>query len=368
MDKRAIRVLHVDTERGWRGGQQQAAYLFKAMYDRGYQTAMACRTGSKFERYCRNEVLPYIGMGMRSEFDLISAHRIARVCQREKFQILHLHSAHALSLGLLARVLLPGLRLIAVRRVDFHLRNNLLSTLKYRTRYVDKIICISDAIQNVLIADGVPANKLITIHSGVDFDKFTQVSPPSDFKRREGLPVDHIIVGTIAAIVGHKDYPNLLHAARIALDSSDNMTFCAIGDGTDRDDVHQLARDLKLGTRFIFKGYREDIGEFLKSFDIFVLASKLEGMGTSILDAQAVGLPVIATCTGGIPEIIEDGINGLLVPPRDPSALGNAILSLAENKNLRRRLGENAADNRAKFDISVTVENNLALYDQLLSE
>lgn len=368
MNKNLIRVLHIDTERGWRGGQQQAAYLFEGMRDRGYHTAFVCKQASKFERYCIEKNLPYMSLGMRSELDVRSAYRIARICKRHQFNILHLHSAHALALGLLARALLSGVKLVAVRRVDFHSKKNLFSATKYRHKYLDKIVCISDAIKDVLIEEGVPADKLLTIHSGVDFGRYRNISLPSDFRQQEGLPKDHIIVGTIAAIAGHKDYPNLLKAARIVLDRHDATTFCAIGDGKDREKIKNLAIDLNLGDRFLFKGHREDIGEFLKSFDIFVLASKLEGMGTSILDAQSVGLPVVASRTGGIPEIITDGFNGILVPPQDELALANAILNLIENKELRRRIGESALENRKEFDISVTVERNIALYQQLLSD
>ena len=102
-------------------------------------------------------------------------------------------------------------------------------------------------------------------------------------------------------------------------------------------------------------------------FDIFVLSSHLEGLGTSILDAQAVGLPVVACRTGGIPEAVKENINGLLVPPRNPEAMAEAILELARNKGKRLKFGKNAKETVKQFSIEKTVQENIKLYEQLLN-
>ena len=131
--------------------------------------------------------------------------------------------------------------------------------------------------------------------------------------------------------------------------------------------ITRLAYKLGLKDRFVFVGFREDIGNFLKTFDIFVLASKKEGMGTSLLDAQSVGLPVIACETGGIPEIIAHGKNGMLVPPENEQKLANAILLLANNNKLRESLGQNAIETISEFEIHKTVIKNIKLYEELLA-
>ena len=145
-----------------------------------------------------------------------------------------------------------------------------------------------------------------------------------------------------------------------------NITFCAVGSGPEQEKIHKLAADLQLGNRLIFTGFRKDVGNFLKSYDIFVHASYLEGLGTSILDALSVGLPVIATRTGGIPEIIDHDMNGILVPPRDSQALADAITGLAGD--VSRREAFSAAGRRAVEDFSIekTVERNIIMYKELL--
>lgn len=365
-EKNDIRVLHIDSEKSWRGGQQQAAYLLERLHGLGYETALACPPGAAMESYCRSNALPCHPIAMHGEIDIRAGYQIASLCRKHRYTIAHLHSAHALALGLWAKLFYPGLRLIAARRVDFHLRKNPLSRYKYNTQRLDKIVCISNGIQKVLRMEGLPESRLVTIHSGVDLKKFDHVTPPHDFKKHLGIPEGHILVGTVAAISKHKDYPNLLHAAKDILECTDNVSFCAVGDGPDKKEIHALARRLGLGSRFVFTGFRNDVGNFLKSFDIFVLSSIQEGLGTSILDAQGVGLPVVACDTGGIPEVVLDNENGLLVPPRTSKALSEAILKLVHNEKMRQDFGRRARETVGAFSIDITVRKNIALYRELL--
>ena len=367
MGNESIRVLHVDTEKGWRGGQQQVIYLLEAMYSNGYFTHLICQPDSEIQKYCNEKKLPCHAVKMQNELDFIAGSRIAQFCRKNKFNVVHLHSAHALAMGLWAKLFYPKLRLIAVRRVDFHIKSNLFSQFKYKNRMLDKIVCISNGIKKVLQTDGITEQKLITIHSGIDIGKFVQVTSRENFRHKLGIPPKKVVVGTIAAMADHKDYPNLLKAAKIVIEQNDNAIFCAVGDGPEKRQILKLADNLDLNNSFIFTGFRADIGNFLKTFDIFVLASKKEGMGTSILDAQAVGLPVIACETGGIPEIISDGKNGLLVPPKNEQKLADAILQLVNNTQLRKTLGFNAKQTVKQFDIHHTIEKNIELYEQMLA-
>ena len=167
-------------------------------------------------------------------------------------------------------------------------------------------------------------------------------------------------------MVGHKDYPNFLKAAQLVLKQRENVTFCAVGDGKDRENILNSAEELGLNDRFYFPGFRKDIGQFLKSFDIFVMASKLEGLGTSILDAEAVGLPIVACNSGGIPETLSHNYNGLLVPSRNPEKLADAILQLCDDKKLRNEFGRNSLQNVKKFEIANTINKNIELYENLI--
>lgn len=361
-----IKTLHIDTERGWRGGQQQAIYLFESMVKSGFETMFVCRPNSKLTKYLKAKKLPFFELKMSTEFDIVSAYKIAKFCRKNNYNILHLHSGHAQSIGILAKFFYRKLKTISSRRVDFGIKQNFFSKFKYKTKLLDKIVCISGAIKNVLLNDGIDENKLTIIHSGINIKKFDSVIPLENFKQSLNIPKENIVIGTISALVGHKDYPNLLNAAKIVLEKKSNITFCAVGDGKNEKEIKELYKKLKLGENFIFTGYRNDVGQFLKMFDIFVMASKKEGLGTSILDAQAVGLPIVATKTGGIPEIVKNNVNGLLVEPQNFLSLANAIIELIEDKEKRLKLGKTALETVRNFDINITVEKNIGLYKKIL--
>ena len=119
-----MKILHIDTEKGWRGGQQQAAYLLQILHEKGYGTALICQPASAFEIFCKDKKLPHYSIKMKGEFDFIAAYRIARLCKKNHFDILHLHSAHALAIGLWSKFFYSKPKLICVRRVDFHINKN----------------------------------------------------------------------------------------------------------------------------------------------------------------------------------------------------------------------------------------------------
>jgi glycosyltransferase involved in cell wall biosynthesis len=303
---------------------------------------------------------------MKSEIDVYAAYKISKFCKKNDIKILHLHTAHALSIGLLTKLFMKSLKLIGVRRVDFHINNKISKFLKYNNPSLDRIICISNGIRAVLLGDGVKSYKLCTIHSGIDTHKFDEIKKDTQFRSTYNIPENDVIVGTVAAIVDHKDYPNLLKAAKIVLEKKDNITFIALGEGELENDMKKMAKEFKILNKFHFLGFKKNIGPILKNFSLFVMPSKWEGLGTSILDAQAAGIPVIATHTGGIPEIIKHNKNGLLISPRNSKELANSILFLSENKNLRTKLSQGAREFVRDFNISKTVQNNIVLYKELL--
>jgi len=361
------KVLHIDTGFGWRGGQQQAVYLYEGLLEKGVDTLFYCKPNSKLETYFIDRGLPYKTEKLRNEVDILSARRIAKFAKENNYNILHLHTAHAISIGLFAKLFNPHLKLIGMRRVDFHINKNPFSKLKYTSNLLDCIVCISNAIKKIVIQDGIPEDKVKVIPSGIDIHKFDNANK-NGLKTELGIPDSHLIVGTVAALVGHKDYPNLLKAAEKVIAKTENVSFCAAGSGAKEARIRSLANKLSLEGRFHFLGYRDDIGRVLKNYDIFVLASKKEGLGTSVLDAQSVGLPTVGTTAGGIPEMIENGSNGLLVQKEEPQSLADAILRLVRDKNLREDLGQKAISSVRNYSIKKNIRRNIALYNELLAK
>lgn len=360
-----IKVIHLDSEKTWGGGQQQAVYLFSDMVARQIPTLFVCQPRSQLHDYCLKENLPCRVLRMRGEFDLLAGYKIAGIARDNNFNIIHAHSAHALATALWVKLFYPYIKVIATRRVAFPLRKNFFSRMKYRTTKVDKIICTSRGIEKVMLQEKIDPDKLITIHSGIDIHKFDSIEPLADFRKRYGIAPHNLVVGTVAALERPKDYPTLLKAAKFVIQKYKDVTFVAVGSGKEEQNIRKLHRKLGLGNNFILVGFQRNIGSFLKNFDIFVLASQKEGIGGSLFEAQAVGLPVIGTSVGGIPEVISHGRNGLLVPPQNHGQLGEAILALINNKEMRCGLSRNAIEDFKQFDIRNTIKSYLELYERL---
>lgn len=360
-----MKVLHLETVTEWRGGQQQIAYLVDGLLKAGVETVLVCRPQSEIFTYFKKKQWPVFPVQIKYGWDVRAARKIVRFVSENHFNILQAHSSHALSLGLLIKMFLPQMKLVASRRVDFPVRKPIVGSLKYTNKLIDRIVCISENIARVLEKDKIPYDKITVIHDGIDPNRF-QMELATNLKQELKIPQDHWVVGTVAALVGHKDYPTLLKAAQIVVREIPNVTFVAVGEGGDKEKLQALHRSLELGDRFRFVGFRSDLEKFYNMFDIFVLSSHLEGLGTSVLDALACGLPVVATRAGGIPEMITHEENGLLVPVRNPQELAAVIERLLRDRDLRERLANNARASVQAFSFENMVQKHIALYRELV--
>ncbi len=358
-------VIHIDSEMTWRGGQQQAVYLFEAMHSRAEKTVFFTKRNSELAKYLKNKNLPCYELAMKGEFDIFSAYHIYKFAKSNGFNILHCHSSHSLSIGLLASLFSNDLKVIATRRVDFHINKNLFSKIKYQHKNIAKIVCISDAINNILLNDGIDENRLKVIKSGIDLSKFNN-SRADEIRKSLDIPEKKIAIGTIAAFEGHKDYDNFIDAAKIVVEYEPYVIFIAVGDGSLFDLMKEKVVKYGIEDNVHFVGYKKNVGDYLKCFDIFVLSSKKEGLGTSILDAMSVGLPIVATNVGGIPEAVINGENGIIVERKTPELLAKAIIKLLKEPNLRAEYGKKSLELVKNFDINITIARNIELYQEIL--
>ena len=348
-------VLHIDTEKTFRGGQQQALYLHQEMLRRGLTSFFAIPEQSLIQQ--KLDPTHVVHYRFRSEFDIPSGIKLARFARKNHVNILHAHSGHALSVAIWAKMFYPACKIVASRRVDFRIRG-FFSRLKYRR--ADKIVCISREIRRVMLDCGIEDNRLAVIHSGVDLDRFASCKASRDYLP-ESLR-NRRIIGIVAALAGHKDYPNLLQAAQNILDANPDAVFVSLGDGPEREAVHALAQPEPLRSRFIFLGHRDDVGTILKSFDFFVMSSRKEGLGTSIIDAMAQGLPIVATDAGGIPELIRDRENGILVERQNSNALAEGLQYMLDHPDFAAKMGRNALVDAPMFSMQKMAEKNIEMY------
>ena len=356
--------LHVDTARSWRGGQQQVRLTVDGLRAAGQRAALVAHPRGELYRRADGEA-DLFPLAAGGELAPRAAWRMWRLLGRLRPDVVHAHDAHALAVAA-AACTLAGRgrpRLTASRRVDFHVRRNPLSRWKYRR--VDRFLCASDAIRRMLIEDGVAAGKAAVVYEGVDVDRIARL-PAADVHRELGLPPGAPIVGNVAALVPHKGQQDLLDAAARVVAEVPEVRFVIVGTGElEGSLVAQIAR-LGLGRHVVLTGFRTDALSLLKGFDLFVMSSVTEGLGTSVLDAMACSRAVVATRAGGIPESVVDGETGLLVPVRDPAALASAVLRLLRDANLRRALGSAGRTRaRARFSARRMVAETAAVYEAL---
>jgi glycosyltransferase involved in cell wall biosynthesis len=360
--------LHVDTARTWRGGQNQVLVTVMCLRSLGHRAVLVAHPNGELRRRAA-EGLELVPLAPRTEMDLSAAWRLSRVIRQLRPDIVHAHDPHGVAMAALALSMSTQPRtppLAAARRVDFRLGRNALSRWKYRQ--VDCFICASEAIRQIVLRDGVEPGRAVTVHEGIDLGRI-DAAPPAELHKELWLPHHAPIVGNVAALVAHKGQRHLIDAAVEILRHEPDARFIIAGEGELRDSLQHQIKHLHLEKHVVLAGFRPDVLSLHKAFDIFVMSSVTEGLGTSLLDAMACGKPVVASRTGGIPEVVEDGVTGCLVPPRDHTAMAEAIVKLLADKNLRERMGAaGLARVREQFTAERMVEKTLQVYEKLLSE
>jgi glycosyltransferase involved in cell wall biosynthesis len=354
-------ILHVDTAATWRGGQNQVLLTALGLRERGRATTIACRADGELLVRARTEGVEARPVPFRGDLWPPAILRLARLLRRERPRVLLLHDPHAVTAALAASRLAFRARLVAVRRVDFPLRSAL-SRLKYSA--CDRVIVVSRAIAAVVERGGVPRPRQRLVYEGV------RERPPApggaEALAALGVPSGAPVIGNVAALTSHKDHATLLLAMGRVRERVPEARLVIAGEGPLRAALEARALDLGVRDRVVFAGFRRDLDRLLPAFSVFCLSSHLEGLGTSLLDAMAYGLPVVATAAGGIPEAVEDGVSGRLVPPREPGALADALVSVLESEAVRRSLG--AAGRRRfleRFTAERMVDDTLAVLEEL---
>jgi glycosyltransferase involved in cell wall biosynthesis len=369
-----VRVLHVNTERTWRGGEQQVLYLLRGLRAAGLEQELLCQPEGVLAARAREQGVEVWLRRMRGEVDLPAALAIARRIRERRFDVVHMHTSHAHTLGVLGAMLAgrPRPRTVISRRVDFSIHRRPLldfSRQKY-TWGVDRILCVSETIRRVLLADGLPAPLLGVVHSGIDLSRFQDVPDRAhDYRREFGVPRDGSLVLNVAHCADHKGQRYLVAAAPAVLARHPGARLVIAGDGEVLGDLKAQAAELGVADHVLFPGFRTDVPALLRAADVFCFPSHFEGLGTSVLDALAMRRPVVSTTAGGIPEMIESGVHGLLVPPRDPGALAAALSWMLEHPQEAAAMGaEGRRRVEREFTCERTAQRTLEEYRRLLAE
>ncbi len=323
---------------------------------------LACPGEGELARRARAENIPVYEISIKGEWDALSAWRLGAMA--ESFDLLHTHTSHTHSMAVLA-VRIGAMRPVVVhRRVDFQPGKGPLSRWKYRAP--DKFIAISDAVAGVLKSAGVPDRKIRIVPSGIDPEE-VEKAPPSNIRDELGLRNGIPLIGNIAQLVDHKGHRFLIDAAPFLLKEIPEAHIVIAGSGELEGQLKTQIKRLRLEERVHLVGWRDDPHGLLKSFDLFVMSSHLEGMGSVILDAYAAKAPVVTAAAGGLAEVVCDGETGRVTPPQDPESLAKAMINGIKEKEKSVEMAENAYNLlHQKYSYRKMVEGVMEVYREIV--
>lgn len=359
MSRRPLTILHINTERGWRGGERQTLWLARGLEQVGHRSLMVVRPGQPLEERAAEAGLETIPCTPGSELDLAAARWIRRAILSNGIDIVHAHTAHAVALGAMATRRTPA-RLVLTRRTVFRIRSNPFTRWKYRRAAA--MIAISERVKRALVEGGIDPALIEVIPSGVPLER--DVAPAS--RAELGVPQDAPLVVMVGALTREKDPLTFVRAVAVAHRRVPALRALLVGDGPLRAELEAEVARVGLADELRFTGYRADADALIATADLLVLSSVEEGLGSVLLDAMVFGKPVAATAAGGIPEIVVHGETGLLVPPGDAEALGEAIARIAGDRELAARLAAGARLRAPRYSMDEVVERTIALYERVL--
>lgn len=354
--------LHIDSGRGWRGGQSQVLNTVTGLRAAGERAVLVAHgQGELFRRMQQgHDLLP---LAPRSDVDLSAAWAFSRLLKDLRPSIVHAHDSHAVAMAATAISILGGAPppLVASRRSEFRVAMNSFSRWKYSQ--VERFIATCESVADRLAADGIPRAKIAIVHDGVDVERIAALEP-ANVHAAFYLPTQAPIVGNVAALAAHKGQQDLIEAAALVVRDVPDARFVIVGDGDLREPLARQIRDKRLERHIFLAGFRPDVLELTRGFDVFAATPIHEGMCLPLVDAMAAGKPAVATRAGGIPEVMLDGVTGFLVEPRDHAAMAARLVTLLKDDELRRRMGDAAfARARQVFTIEAMVAGTQAVYD-----
>jgi glycosyltransferase involved in cell wall biosynthesis len=362
-----LKIFHCDVRRIWAGGQNQLWQLALGLRERGHRQWIVTRPGSPLARRAGSHGFEVLTHPFRGELDPRATLGLRRMIVSHLPDVVHTHDPHSLTPAALAhRLVRPRPLVVGHRRVDFHIRANRCSRWKY-AHGADHLIAISGRVKEVLVEDGIPDGHVTVIRSGIALETPPPPEGP-DLRTRAGAPTGTRLVLTIASTEAYKDHPTLIDAAGLLFERRPDVRWVVLGTGGLFEETVARAGRGGHGERLRYLGFVEGARGLLPQADVFVLTSRTEGLGTSILDAMAAGVPVVSTAAGGIPEMIDHERTGLLVPPGDAVALAAAIERVLDDRTLARRVADAARVRVRDFDIERTIERTEKLYRRLLTD
>ena len=379
----SLRVLHPITRLTLGGSSENTiascVTLDRAGYDcmlaTSFRESDASSLADARRRGCRVIDIPALGREVAPLADLTALAELVRLIRRERPAIVHTHTSKAGFIGRLAAVIARAPAVI--HQPHGHIfygyysprRTAVFTALERQAaRWTDRIITLTDRGAQEHLARGIGrAEQYVAVPSGVPTAELRAAAPPrGEARARLGLDPDAFIVVGLGRLVPIKGFDLLARALPAVVAQIPSARVLLVGDGAERAHLGAIAASMGIAERLRMTGETTDVASYLAAADVVAVPSRNEGMGRVIVEAMALGLPVVATAVGGIPDVVTDGECGRLVEPEDVDALAAALIELGRDPALRRKLGEAAVRRAEAFSTAVASEKLLAVYASLV--
>lgn len=361
--KKIPKILHIETGKHLYGGAKQVYYLLSGLKQKKYgENILICSKGSDIYMDSK-ELCKTYPIKIDGDMDLFFLFRLLKIIKKEDPHIIHIHSRRgADTFGLLAAKI-TNKKVIITRRVD-NPEPSFIAKIKYN--HTDKVVTISKGIYEILIKEGVKKEKIEIIPSAVDFNFYNRRCDHIWFNEKFNISKKVTKIGMIAQFIPRKGHEFLLDSIPLILDKTRDVIFILFGKGPLQQKILKLIYKRNLEKYVKIAGFVRDIENYIPCLDILVHPAYMEGLGVSLLQANAAGVPIVASKVGGILDVISHGVNGFLFTPGDKHQFSTYVIDLIFNNEKRRIMGSNGQTIvKEKFSISSMVNNYIKIYDEL---
>lgn len=355
-----MNVLHISTAKDWRGGERQIYYLAKELKKHGVQQYVLTPNNSELGNRL-SDILPVIYIKKPSSFSLNWIKKIHKTCIEESIDIIHIHDSKAQTQAFFAKKFYNlNVKIVVTRKVIFPIKGYF-SKLKYQSTLIDKVVAISSAVKTEL-SSVVEKNKIEIIPDYIEHEKKFENQVFSFLK--EGK----INIAYVAALTKEKDHITFIKTAKEILKHKNNIHFYIVGSGKLEEEIFNFIKENNVQENITITGFIKNIDALIPNFDLLLFTSKTEGLGSTILDFFLHKIPVVATNSQGVLDLIKEEETGLLCNVEDYKCLAKKTIKVLENKEMENRLTENAYELLINnFTVEVCAEKYISVYEELLN-
>ena len=373
-------LLYVFDNMEFGGGERVFAQIINRLSVKKYKIMVACLPTGTFIEKIEGSGTQIISVDMRNRFNPGVILQLSSLIKKEKVDIVHSQGARADFFARMAAKLagapnvvstvpmpVEGFDVSPIRKIVYKIFN------RFSERFVDRFMVVSGALEKMMIErHRIEPQRVVKIYNGIEKDDFCITDDEIackrvGFRNNSGFGGGIPIIGVIGRLVWQKGFEYFIEAIPEVLEEFKAARFVLVGGGELEGELKLKSKRLKLENKIFFTGFRHDIKDILASVDIFVMPSLLEGLPVVLLEAMAMGKPIIATDIDGINEVLENGKTGLLIPPKSPEALSEAIVNLLSHRDHAYQMGINARRVVEKrFGVDIMVEKVEEVYEELL--